>query len=150
MVEIIAGTYGRNVNGRIVPITASDGPVELGGSIERELIESGMARAVDCGPKAAAEMSVPEIQSELTALGIDYKKTARKAELAKLLEAARNAPADDGQGPDGAKEPDTSADKGQNPDGTDDGAQDPDDPAEDGQEPGDGEQPPVVDAQTAE
>lgn len=139
MVEIIAGTYGRNVNGRIIPITASDGPVELGGAIERELIESGMARAVDCSPEAAAEMSVPEIQSELTSLGIEYKKSARKAELAGLLETARNAPADDGHDPDGV----------QDPDGTDGDAQDPDD-GDGGQDSGDGEQPPVVDAQTAE
>ena len=109
MIKIINGVYGRRVGGRIIPMTANDGPFELTPEQEERLVKKGVAAYVDKpkvttesvkeGNPPAGEDDLPDYNEEMTreqlnkiaaAYGIkEPQKAKNKAELIALIDEAK-------------------------------------------------------------
>lgn len=150
MIEIIAGKFGHNVNGRIMPITPEDGPHELGRTLEDKLVELGIANRLEIDPN---DMTVAELKAELDELGVSYKTSDKRDDLIALLIAARkgeSADSDSNNGDaqvqgDDAQADNADGDQGGEPDGDQSGEPDGEGQVDEG-----AEEPPTIDAQTAE
>ena len=95
MIQMVKGTYGRMVNGRVEPMTKNSGPFSLTEAREAELVKAGVAVKVDeSKAKDFNRMKMAELRKAAAAAGADADKTKAaksKKELIALLEAAKKA-----------------------------------------------------------
>ena len=96
MIQMVKGTYGRKVNGRVEAMTKHSGPFSLSESREAELVAAGVAVKVEPSDKAKDfnRMKMAELRKAAAAAGADADKTKAaksKKELIALLEAAEKA-----------------------------------------------------------
>lgn len=109
-IQILAGVYGHNVNGRVHPVRAGDPPIEVEDAIGARLVRHGAAaEIVEDIPDgatiepAADEMEVPfpeysedmtraELEEVALQVGItadELKAAKKKADVIALLDEAR-------------------------------------------------------------
>lgn len=102
MIQMVKGTYGRKVNGRVEPMTKRSGPFSLAEAREAELVAAGVAVKVEASDKAKDynRMKMAELRKAAAAAGVDAAKAKAaksKKELIDLLEAAEKAPQSSGK-----------------------------------------------------
>lgn len=112
LIKIIAGTYGHNVNGTVVPRTAADKPFELADDKAQRLIRLKVAQPAGEGVPAevAAEivadnledMSLAELKEIAAARGKDVSALRKKADVIEVLreDLAESEDEDDEDGDD--------------------------------------------------
>ena len=93
MIQIICGTYGHLIGGRVRPKTAGSEPFSLTPAEEARLVERGIAVYVNEAP-VAVEDSIPEYSTrntvkELQAIGeqfgITFEEGMTKAQMVEIL-----------------------------------------------------------------
>lgn len=110
LIKIIAGTFGHRVGSRVVPVTASDGPIEVEDRVADRLLSIGVAEAVEGAsevqegaepqddgegvtfPDFDATMTRAQLEELALSVGIDeddLAKAGKKADVIALLEEAR-------------------------------------------------------------
>ena len=90
MIEMIKGTYGRLVGGKVEAMTKHSGPFSLTDAREAELVAAGVAVYVEqsAQAKAYAGMKMAELRRAAAALGVDVSAAKSKREVVAALEAA--------------------------------------------------------------
>ena len=112
MIQIINGTYGRTVGGRIVPTTHKDGPFELSPEKEERLIKRGVAKrigivagmqnieaddAISIRKKELDEITRKNLDKIASDLGIENpEKLNKKADVIQAIIDAENEEIDKG------------------------------------------------------
>lgn len=96
MIQMVKGTYGRRVNGRVEAMTKHSGPFSLTEAREAELVAAGVAVKVKTSDKVKDynRMKMAELRKAAAAAGVDATKAKAaksKNELIALLEAAEKA-----------------------------------------------------------
>lgn len=96
MIQMVKGTYGRKVNGRVEAMTKHSGPFSLTEAREAELVAAGVAVKVEKSDKVKDynRMKMTELRKAAAAAGVDATKAKAaksKKELIALLEAAEKA-----------------------------------------------------------
>lgn len=97
MIRIIKGTFGWFDGRRVRPVTAADGPQDLGPDLEARLVAEGVAEYAGRGgdaPQAGQDLdglTRAELEAKAKELGIPIGKK-NKAELADAIEAADEPP----------------------------------------------------------
>lgn len=96
MIQMVKGTYGRMVNGRVEAMTKHSGPFSLTETREAELVAARVAVKVNEPDKVKDynRMKMAELRKAAAAAGADEAKTKAaksKKELIDLLEAAEKA-----------------------------------------------------------
>lgn len=96
MIRIIKGTFGWFDGRRVRPVTAVDGPQDLGPDLEARLVAEGVAEYVGDAPEAEAprgidEMTRAELEDMARSMGVPIGKKT-KAELADAIEEAEKVP----------------------------------------------------------
>lgn len=96
MIQMVKGTYGRKVNGRVEPMTKHSGPFSIAEAREDELVAAGVAVKVETPDKVkdCNRMKMAELRKTAAAAGADaakVKAAKSKKELIDLLEAAEKA-----------------------------------------------------------
>lgn len=96
MIQMVKGTYGRMVNGRVEAMTKRSGSFSLSAAREAELVAAGVAVKVDESNKTKDynRMKMAELRKVAAASGVPADKTKaakNKKELIVLLEAAEKA-----------------------------------------------------------
>lgn len=93
MIQMVKGTYGRMVDGRVEPMTKRSGPFSISEAREAELVKAGVAVKVEAADqgKDYNHMKMAELRKAAAAAGVDAEKAKAaksKKELIGLLEAA--------------------------------------------------------------
>ena len=93
MIQMVKGTYGRMVNGRVEAMTKHSGPFSLTETREAELVAARVAVKVNEPDKVKDynRMKMAELRKAAAAAGVDAEKAKAaksKKELIGLLEAA--------------------------------------------------------------
>lgn len=103
MIQMMKGTYGRKVNGRVEAMTKHSAPFSLDEARENELVAAGVAVKVNESDNVNDynRMKMAELRKIAAAVGADATKTKSaksKKELITLLEAAKKSRAELRQG----------------------------------------------------
>ena len=95
MIRIIKGTFGWFNGRRVVPVTREDGPISVDRSLERRLVDEGVAEYVDAPvsggapdpepTKAPAAAPAPESDCDGCAPALDDMTRAELADMAESL-----------------------------------------------------------------
>ena len=90
MIEMIKGTYGRIVGGKVEAMTKHSGPFSLTEAREAELVAAGVAVYVEqsAQAKAYAGMKMAELRKAAAAHGVDVSAAKSKKEAIAMLESA--------------------------------------------------------------
>jgi len=103
MIQIISGTYGHLIGGRVRPKTAASGPFSLTPAEEARLVERGIAVYVneapvevdasigfddipDSIPEYSTRNTVKELQAIGEQLGITFEEGMTKAQMVEILD----------------------------------------------------------------
>ena len=93
MIQMVKGTYGRMVGGRVEAMTKHSGPFSLTETREAELVKAGVAVKVEPPDNAKNynTMKMAELRKAAAAAGVDASAAKSKKEVIALLEAADKA-----------------------------------------------------------
>lgn len=90
MIQMVKGTYGLVVGGRVEAMTKHSAPFSLSEEREAELVAAGVAVKVEEPAQANAyeNMKMAELRKTAASLGVDVSGAKSKREVIAILETA--------------------------------------------------------------